>query len=102
MSYKHISESREVLQPSLNGRAQESGYEISGVIWVKFPAGTRGTTMKAWTRKFVSIRSEFVLQPECRPVLCGILLIHRSEKSDSEITLKKRLNSSNTLIFRSK
>lgn len=95
------SPGRETLQPSLSGRVQESVYEISGVIWIKLPAGTRGNSLRAWSRKFTSIRSELFLQPDAVH-LCAVLLIHRSEKPDSEITLKKRLTSQNTLIFRSK
>lgn len=92
---------KEPLQPSLNGKTQEAAYEKCGTIWIKLPAGTRGSSLRPWSKKYTSVRSELFLQPDAVH-LCALLLIQRSEKPDSEIVFKKRLTSQNTIIFRSK
>lgn len=73
-----------------------------GLLFVKFPAGSRGNSWKVWGRKFVSIKNELLFRPES-VVPCALLTVYRSEKPDlSDIIFKKRLTPQNTIIFRSK
>ena len=78
-----------------------SAFNQCGVVWVKFPAGSRGNSWKVWDMKFVGIKSELVLRPEA-VTTCVLLVVHRTEKPDSEVIFKKRLTSQNAIIFRSK
>ena len=89
------------LQPALSGRQEESEFEKTGFLWVKLPVGSRGGSLRAWTKKYASISSELFLLPDSVST-CAFLLIRRSDKSDAEIAFKKRLTSQNTILFRSK
>jgi len=108
--HKSRSESAAALLPGFLSKSCSSDPPIvpdvshlnkCGVMWVKFPAGSRGNSWRVWTAKFVGIKSELILRPDS--VSTGVLLlVHRTEKADSEVIFKRRLSSNDSIFFRSK
>jgi hypothetical protein len=78
-----------------------SHFNQCGILWVKFPPGSRGNSWKVWAVKFVGIKSELMLRPESAST-CIVLIVHKTDKPDSEVVFKRRLTSQNAIIFRSK
>ena len=87
--------------PSSSTTSGINDFNQCGLIWVKFPVEYRGNSWKVWGLKFVGIKTEVILRPESVST-CVLLVVHKTDKPDSEIIYKKRLTSQNTVLFRSK
>ncbi|KAI1309098.1 hypothetical protein HDE_00319 [Halotydeus destructor] len=79
-----------------------------GVLWVKLPPGNRSGGFKAWSKRQVTIKEDFVAKADC--VASSLLImVHKSDKTaandetpETDLIFKKWFDPNKTVLFRCK